>query len=104
MNRAWVNSKKNWNWSIAIQELEQELNNLEQNELNWNIFNWIGIERFGIELELKDLELNWYWIKINWASDVFVMLTVGSIAVQTMIFNGQEKLDNEAAGQTLPSN
>ena len=26
-----------------------------------------------------------------------------SIAVKTMVFNDQEKLDNEDAGQTLPS-
>ena len=33
-----------------------------------------------------------------------ILQTVGSIAVQAMVFNDQERLDNEAAGQTLPSN
>ena len=33
-----------------------------------------------------------------------ILQTVGSIAVQAMVFNYQEKLDNEAAGQTLPCN
>ena len=32
-----------------------------------------------------------------------ILQTVGSIAEQALVFNGQEKLDNEAAGQTLPS-
>ena len=29
-----------------------------------------------------------------------ILQTVGSIAVQAMVFNDQEKLDSEAAGQT----
>ena len=33
-----------------------------------------------------------------------ILQTDGCIAVQAMVFNDQEKLDNEAAGQTLPSN
>ena len=33
-----------------------------------------------------------------------ILQTVGSIAVQAMVFNYLEKLHNEAAGQTLPSN
>ena len=78
----------NWKWKI------------------WNNINLFWIERYriGIEIfwvELNDFELNWNWIKRNWVSDI--LQTVGSIAVQTMVFNDQEKLDNEAAGQTLPS-
>ena len=75
--------------------------------------NWIGterfwIERFWIELELKVflLELNKkelsIWNCCDAAKDI--LQTVGSIAVQAMVFNDQEKLDNEAAGQTLLSN
>ena len=33
-----------------------------------------------------------------------IFYTVGSIAVQAMMFIDQEKLDKEAACQTLPSN
>ena len=33
-----------------------------------------------------------------------ILQTLGSIDVQAMVFNDQEKWDNEAAGQTLPSN
>ena len=33
-----------------------------------------------------------------------ILQTVGSIAVQAMVFNDQEKLDNEAACQTLVTN
>ena len=34
----------------------------------------------------------------------YIFHTGGSMAVQAMVFNDQEKLDNEAAVQTLPSN
>ena len=33
-----------------------------------------------------------------------ILQTIRSIGVQAMVYNDQEKLDNEAAGQTLPSN
>ena len=33
-----------------------------------------------------------------------ILQTVRSIAVQAIVFSYQEKLGNEAAGQTLPSN
>ena len=40
-------------------------------------FNSNSILELELELEFKDLEqneLNWNWIKRNWASDIFVML------------------------------
>ena len=33
-----------------------------------------------------------------------ILQTLRNIAVQAMVFNDQEKLDNEAVGQTLASN
>ena len=74
---------------------------------------WAGrIERFGIELELKklswigtfqiELELNKkelsIWYLCGAAKDI-----LETVAVQAMVFKDQEKLDNESAGQTLPS-
>ena len=49
-------------------------------------------------------------MKRNSAFDIVVMPRrifyrhTGSIAVQAIVFNEQEKLNNEAAGQTLPTN
>ena len=64
------------------------------------------IELVMKDLELKDLELNekelsiWYFY--DTAKDI--LQTVESIAVWAMVFSEQEKLDNEVAGQILPSN
>ena len=57
-------------------------------------------------MESTDFELNKMELSIGY---IFVMLqrmlhTVGSIGVQPMVFNNREQFDNEAAGQTLPSN
>ena len=90
-------------------EQELELKELEQNEMNWNwkIVNLNGIERFWIKL--KAFEFIWNWIKklsIWYFCDAVkdILQIVGSIAVHAMVFNDQEKLDSEAAGQTLHSN
>ena len=61
--------------------------------------NWSG--RFLIELQLNKKELS-IWYFCDAAKDI--LQTIGSTAVQAMVFNNQEKLDNETAGQTLPSN
>ena len=42
------------------------------------------------------------WYFCDAAKDI--LLSVRCIAVQAMVFDDQEKLDNEAASQTLPSN
>ena len=66
-----------------------ELEDLEQNKLNWNWKILIGIEWKGIVHDNL------------WCCEGYF---TQSIAVQAMVFNDQEKLGNEAAGQTLPSN
>jgi len=54
------------------------------------------------------LELNEEELSIQYFCDAAkdILQTVGSIAVQAMVFTGsyQKKLGNEAAGQTLPNN
>ena len=69
----------------------------------WKNINWIWIKKF---------DLNWSWKILNWIElgekelsircfcDAVkdILQTVGSIAVQAMVLNDQEKLDNEAAG------
>ena len=59
----------------------------------------IGIECCWIELNKKELSI-WYFVVA--AKDL--LQTIGSFAVQAMVFNDQEKFGNEAGGQTLPSN
>ena len=51
----------------------------------------------SISMKLKDFELS-IWFICDGAKDI--LQTVGSIAVQAMVFNDREKLGNEAAGQT----
>ena len=46
---------------------------------------------------MKDFELS-IWFFCDGAKDI--LQTVGSTAVQAMVFNDREKLGNEAAGQT----
>ena len=57
--------------------------------MNGKISNWIGIgtERFYIKLELNKKELN-FWYFCDAVKDI--LQTIGSIAVQAMVFNDQE--------------
>ena len=86
-NQGWSQFKKNWNWSIQFRNWSGNWN--LKKEFNWN---W-----FFIELELNEKELSIRYI-YDAAKDV--LQTAESIAVQPMVFNDHENLDNEAAGQT----
>ena len=79
--------------SISELEWEFELNDLVHNEL---------------EMELKDFALNLNWKILEWKEKELniwyfcdtvkdILQTFVSIAVHAMVFNDQEKLDNEAA-------
>ena len=91
MGRAGINSKR-----IGI----YQFNSIP--ELQWEL-ELKDLKNKLIELELKFFELEltmWYFC----ATAKDILQTVGSIVVQAMVFNDQEKLDNEAVGQTLASN
>ena len=68
--------------------------NLKYFEFNWILDIW----NLKFIIECKRIE---HLISCDAVKDI--LQTVGSIAVQAMVFCDQEKLDNEAAGQTLPN-
>ena len=65
-----------------ISVVKQLCKNNVPHDQSWDQLKRIGIDQFNsdswsgnwIELEFKDFELNWNWMKRNWASDIFVML------------------------------